>query len=369
MKKELVKKEISLTNTEYSRLFSGASPMETYDLSSKGIRELTFCDGPSGVRKEDANGDSLAGISKTLPSTCFPAGSSLASSFDKELLSSVGKAIGEEASYYGVDVLLGPAINIMRNPLGGRNFEYYSEDPFLAGSLGASYVKGVQSEGVGACLKHFAANNNEKNRFVGDSVIDERALHDIYLKPFEMVVKEGKPYAIMSAYNKLNGTFCSQNGTLLNDTLRKQWGFNGVVMTDWGGIVSRPFALNNGCDLEMPGMSIHNINSMKKALDDKTVSQEVASISAERIKRLGALTSSKKKEPHFKEHASLALKAALEGAILLKNDGTLPLNEDNDICIIGSLYGTPRYQGSGSSMLNPISFISHQKAFASNNLQ
>lgn len=360
----------TITNEEYSRLFSGSSSMRTYDLSSKGIRPLLLSDGPIGIRMEDANGDSLAGISKTLPSTCFPAASTLASSFDKDLLERVGKAIGEEARHYGADIILGPAINIMRNPLGGRNFEYYSEDPFLTGYLASNYVKGLQSTGTGSCLKHFAANNNETNRFVGDSIVDDRTLHDIYLKPFEMVVKNARPLAVMSSYNRLNGTFCSENEYLLNKTLRKEWGFDGVVMTDWGGCVSRVKGILNGCDLEMPGMCEHNVKEAKRALDDGTIPQNIASQSALRIKKVGELTEKGKfGESHFDEHYELALEAALESAVLLKNDGILPLDENSDFCVIGSLFMTPRYQGSGSSMLNPSRFVSHKGAFASNDIK
>lgn len=359
----------SLSNEEIARLLSGASPMKTYDLKDKGYRSLLLSDGPIGVRMEDANGDSLAGISKTLPSTCFPALSTLASSFDSSLLKEIGEAIGLEARHYGVDVLLAPAMNIMRNPLNGRNFEYFSEDPFLTGSLASSYVEGMQSVGTGSSLKHFAANNNETNRFVGDSSIDLRALHDIYLKGFEMAVKKAHPFAIMAAYNRVNGVFCSQNDYLLNDTLRKEWGFDGLVMTDWGGNVNRVEGIKNGCDLEMPGMSLHSVNLTMNGLHDGTLPASIAMESVKRIRILGERTKEGKGAPdYFFEHYSLALKGALEGAILLKNDGTLPLSKEADACVIGSLFASPRYQGSGSSMLNPALFVSHKMAFGDSNI-
>lgn len=364
------KTSVSLNNEELARLLSGASTMKTYELKEKGCRSLLLSDGPIGVRMEDANGDSLAGISRTLPSTCFPAGSTLASSFDVSLLKEIGEAIGLEAHHYEADVVLGPAMNIMRNPLGGRNFEYYSEDPFLTGSLASSYVVGMQSTGTGSCLKHFAGNNNETNRFVGDSSIDSRALHDIYLKGYEMAVKNSHPWAVMTAYNRVNGVFCSQNGYLLNQVLRQDWGFDGLVMTDWGGIVDRVKALKNGCDLEMPGMSFHNINLTKKSLDDGSLPLSMAEASGERISLLGERTKDGKGGPDFfGEHFELAKKAALESVVLLKNDGILPLSEGEDICIIGSLFETPRYQGSGSSMLNPAIFVSHRSAMAERNLR
>lgn len=355
----------TLTLWEKCRLVSGNQTMATLALPEKGIRALTLSDGPNGVRKEDPNGDSLSGISESFPTTCFPTGIALASSFNLELLQEVGRAMGEECLDNDVNVLLGPAINIQRNPLCGRNFEYLSEDPLLSGAMGASFTKGIQSKGVGACVKHFACNGNEKYRFVGDSIVDDRALNEIYLTSFEIAVKEGKPYAIMTAYNKVNGAFCSENGFLLNDTLRAKWGFDGLVMTDWGGVHDKVEAIRNGLSLEMPGMEIHSMQATYDAVKEGKLDQE--KLDSAVLDVLNALKRTEEVqdfECDYKKHYELAVKAATEGAVLLENDGTLPLNSKNHYLVIGDLFATMRYQGSGSSLLNPRILKTHEQAFA-----
>ena len=260
---------------------------------------------------------------------------------------------------------MGPAVNIQRNPLCGRNFEYLSEDPLLAGKVGAELVKGIQSQGVGACVKHFACNNNEKYRFVGESVVDPRALHEIYLKPFEIIVRESDPRAIMTAYNRVNGAFCSENEYLIEEMLRKSWGFDGVVMTDWGGIVRRDIALNHGCDLEMPGMNDFNIKLVYDSVKNGTVLEETLNKSVQRLLDLKEKTYIKEQIPaDYEANYKLALDIALEGAVLLKNENDLlPLSKDKKYLVIGGLFDSMRYQGSGSSLLNPMMIKDHKKAF------
>ncbi len=240
-----------LTVEEKAALVSGTDFMYTNPVPRLDIPSLCTSDGPHGLRKQTGEQDN--GISQSEPSTAFPTAVSTASSWNPENTRKMGKAMAEECKHYGVGILLGPGVNIKKNPLCGRNFEYFSEDPLLAGEMGAAEVEGIQKEGVGVSLKHFALNNNENFRFLGDSIADERAIREIYLKPFEKVVKKAKPASLMCAYNKINGTFCSENKWLLTDVLRDEWGFDGLVMTDWGAIHDRVKALQSGLDLEMPG--------------------------------------------------------------------------------------------------------------------
>lgn len=363
------KKITSLTLKEKAMLLSGYKTMETYSIKEKGIEPIFMSDGPCGIRKEDINGNSLNNISKTLPATCFPAGVTIASTWNKDLLNQMGKQLGKECNHFNINVLLAPAVNIQRNPLCGRNFEYLSEDPYLSGKLGAAIVKGIQLENVAACIKHYACNNNEKYRFIGDSIVDLKALHEIYLKPFEIITKEANPYAIMTAYNKVNGVFCSENKYLIEDTLRNTFGFNGLVMTDWGGIVNRDVALKNGLDLEMPGMNIYNNKLLYDSVINKKINEELLDKSISRILELKERTRITKKDVDFNESFNLSLKLAVEGAVLLKNkDNILPLNKEEKYLIVGDLFNTIRYQGSGSSMINPILLKDHKEAFKENNI-
>ena len=355
----------SLTLKEKASLVVGYRNMSTLPIPEKGVEPIILSDGPNGLRVESLEGDSLSNISKTKPSTCFPSGVTLASTWNLDLITKMGEVMGKEAISYGINVILGPAVNILRNPLCGRNFEYLSEDPLLAGKIGASLTSGIQSQGIGACIKHFAGNNNEKYRFVGDSIIDPRALHEIYLKPFETIVKESNPRAAMTAYNSLNGCFCSENKWLLQETLRKSWGFDGVVMTDWGGIVHRDIALNHGCDLEMPGMNDYGIKLVYDGVKNGVISEETLNTSVQRLLDLKQRTYIKEQIPcDFNEHYKLALDIALEGAVLLKNNHhALPLSKHQKVLVVGDLFEHMRYQGAGSSLLNPMVIKDHKQAF------
>ena len=354
-----------MTLCEKASLLCGYKTMETYPIERLDIPSLVLSDGPNGLRKEGGEGDSLAGIAKTLPTTCFPTGASIASSWDKHLAYQMGKAIGEECLHYGVDVLLGPAVNIKRNPLCGRNFEYLSEDPLLAGYIGAGLLNGVQSNGVGACMKHYAANNLEKYRYTGDSIVDERALREIYLKPYELINKLAAPKAVMLAYNKVNGDFCSENKHLIEDILREEFSFKGITMTDWGGLYNRESALNNGCDLEMPGMTIHNVNTIIKGVKENRISVKTLDKSVRRILTLVKESKSvNRKEADFDKNYDLSVKIASKSAVLLKNnDNILPLKNSDKLLVIGGLFETMRYQGSGSSLLNPYRLMDHKNSF------
>ena len=354
----------SLTLKEKASILVGYKTMATFPVPEKGVESVIMSDGPNGLRIEEINGDSLTNITKAQKASCFPAGVTLTSSWNLDLANKMGSAIGSEAIHYGINVVLGPAVNIQRNPLCGRNFEYLSEDPLLSGKIGAELTKGIQSQGVGACIKHYACNNNEKYRYIGDSVVDMRALHEIYLKPFEIIVREADPRSIMTAYNQTNGAFCSENKYLIEDVLRNSWGFDGVVMTDWGGIVHRDVALKNGCDLEMPGMNDFNIKVIYDAVKNGSLDESLLDKSVQRIIDLKDRTRIKEqKQADFDAHYKLALDIALEGAVLLKNNGALPLSKDKKYLVIGGLFDTMRYQGSGSSLLNPIKIKDHRTAF------
>lgn len=358
-----------MTLEEKASLLSGYKNMATYPIERLSLPSLTLSDGPNGLRIEKKDGNSMNGISNTEPSTCFPSGVNLASSFDKDLIHRIGNAIAEECVHYDVNIVLGPAINIKRNPLGGRNFEYYSEDPFLSGKIAESYVDGVQENGkVGCCLKHFACNNNEKYRFVGDSIVDQRALHEIYLKPFEMTVRHSHPFAIMSAYNEVNGIHCSENSYLQNELLKDTWGFDGITMTDWGGIISRDQGLIGGTDLEMPGQVRHSISLLMNKVNNKEMDVSLLDQSVRRIlKTIEKTRIEKRKEADFKKDYELAVEAVENSAVLLKNDNDiLPLKKEEKYIVIGDFFDKIRYQGSGSALLNPYFLYSHHEIFDKN---
>ena len=355
----------SLTLKEKASLLVGYKNMSTLPIPEKGVEPVILSDGPNGLRIEDLNGDSLSNISNTKPSTCFPTGITLASTWNTDLIRQMGEAMGKESIHYGINVILGPAVNILRNPLCGRNFEYLSEDPLLSGYIGASLTNGIQSQGIGACIKHYACNNNEKYRFVGDSILDQRALHEIYLKPFELIVKDANPRSIMTAYNQVNGVFASENEYLLEEMLRKSWGFDGVVMTDWGAIVHRDIALNHGCDLEMPGMNDYGIKLIYDGVKNGIIKEDTLNKSVQRILDLKQRTYIKEQKPaDFEAHYQLALDIALEGAVLLKNkNNILPLSKYQKVLVVGGLFDSMRYQGAGSSLLNPMIVKDHKTAF------
>lgn len=355
-----------LTLEERVQLLAGESHWKTHAAPSADIPSLFLSDGPHGLRKQEGAQDCM-GIAESRPATCFPTASALACSFDPELVERVGAAIGEEARRQGVDVVLGPGVNIKRHPLCGRNFEYFSEDPVVSGELGAAMVRGIQSRGVGACLKHFAANSQEHARMVSDSVVDERTLRELYLAPFEHVVRHARPWSVMTAYNKLNGVYCSEHEWLLREALRGEWGFDGAVVSDWGAMSSSVASVRAGLDLCMPGPRRDHARALVEAVRSGELEEGCVNEAASHIERLarrvkacqaegsigGAPALSLTDEEFYRAHADLAREAAAQSAVLLKNDGVLPLNPDAKVAVIGAFARMPRYQGSGSSRINP----------------
>lgn len=355
-----------LTLEERAQLLAGESHWKTHAVPSADIPSLFLSDGPHGLRKQEGAQDCM-GIAESRPATCFPTASALACSFDPELVERVGAAIGEEARRQGVDVVLGPGVNIKRHPLCGRNFEYFSEDPVVSGELGAAMVRGIQSRGVGACLKHFAANSQEHARMVSDSVVDERTLRELYLAPFEHVVRHARPWSVMTAYNKLNGVYCSEHEWLLREVLRGEWGFDGAVVSDWGAMSSSVASVRAGLDLCMPGPRRDHARALVEAVRSGGLEEGCVNEAASHIERLarrvkacqaegsigGAPALSLTDEEFYRAHADLAREAAVQSAVLLKNDGVLPLNPDAKVAVIGAFARMPRYQGSGSSRINP----------------
>lgn len=351
-----------LTVEEKAALVAGVDFMYTNPVPRLGIPSVRMSDGPHGLRVQSEGGDN--GVSDSAPATCFPAAASTASGWNIENTYKMGVAIGEECAHYGINVLLGPGTNIKRNPLAGRNFEYFSEDPYLAGKMAAAEVKGVQEKGSGVSVKHFALNNSENFRFMGDSVCDMRAMRELYLKPFEIIVKESKPQTFMCAYNKINGTYCSQNKWLLTDVLRTEWGFGGLVMTDWGATHDRLEMIRAGLDLEMPGDTDICRKWIIDGVSDGTLKTEDLDKAVENVLRLVELhRNDKKKEADFAAHNALAAEIAADCAVLLKNDGVLPLAKDGNYFVVGELFEKPRYQGSGSSMINPTFLSTPKTAF------
>ena len=345
-----------MTLADKIALCSGANFWETKKYETYGIPSLFMCDGPHGLRKQENAADML-GVNNSRPATCFPAEVTTAGSWDPALLEQIGAAIGEEAKEQGVGLVLGPGANLKRNPLCGRNFEYFSEDPCLAGKLAAGFIRGVEAQGIGTSLKHFAANSQELSRFTSDSVMDDRTLRELYLTAFEIAVKEGKPSTVMCAYPKLNGTHCSDHKELLTDILREEWGFDGMVVTDWGAMNNRIEGFRAGCDLNMPGGSDYMEKEVLAAVKAGTLPESCVDDSARRVLKLvfrAAETLSKQASCDYEAHHALAKRAATEGAVLLKNeDGILPLKQDARIAVIGAMAKSIRYQGAGSSHINP----------------
>lgn len=344
-----------LTLEEKASLTSGKGFWNLKGIKRLGIPSITVSDGPHGLRKSlDTDGEDILASEKA---TCFPTASALASTWDEALIEHVGRTIGKEAKSRHVSVLLGPGANIKRHPYCGRNFEYFSEDPLLSGKMAASFIKGVQSEGVAAALKHFVANNQETNRLVTDAIIDERTLREIYLKSFEIAVKEGDPASVMTAYNKVNGTYMSEHGALVNGILRDEWNFQGVMMTDWGGCNDRILGLKNGQDLQMPGTGGETDRAIMAAINNGTLDERLLDRASKRILSLIDTTSHVLDEQSaFDKHAhhAFARKVAAEGMVLLKNDNEmLPLDRSDSIALIGDFAKHPRYQGNGSSRINP----------------
>jgi beta-glucosidase len=346
---DLIKK---MTLEEKAALCTGASPWTTTPVEHLDVPEMTVSDGPHGVRRvEDVNDF----ITTSLPATCFPTASCTASTWDVDLVEKLGQAIAEECIALNVDVVLGPGANMKRTPLGGRNFEYFSEDPYLAGQMAASFIAAVQGKGVGTSLKHFAVNNQETQRMVIDAQVDERSLREIYLAAFETAVKESKPWTVMCAYNKLNGTFCSQHHRLLVDILKEEWGFEGFVVSDWGAVHDRVAALQGGLDLEMPGPRERRVNQVIEAVRSGELDESVLDESVRRILGIVFKAVETPKEGSFDaaSHHALARRIAAEGMVLLKNDGLLPLKDHQHIAVIGRAAQEAHFQGGGSSHINP----------------
>ncbi len=395
--KELVSQ---MTLEEKAGLCSGRDVWHTKPVERIGVGSVMVSDGPHGLRKQMNTQDNL-GIGDSVPATCFPTASLTACSFDPELLGEMGKGIAEECIAESVDVVLGPGVNMKRSPLCGRNFEYFSEDPYLAGKLAAGYINGVQSQGVGTSLKHFAANNQEKRRMSIDAQVDERTLNEYYLKAFEIAVKESQPRSVMCSYNKVNGKYSSENKWLLTETLREKWGFDGLVVSDWGATHLRPSGVESGLDLEMPGSMGINDSEIIKAVQEGSLLEEQLDLAAARVvafaleaedaKRHQNVSTGENVAPNenaassesdslnenaapnksttlnrnvafntangmgSKEHHSLAVRIAEESMVLLKNDtGLLPLKNGQKVAVIGPFAESPRFQGAGSSKITPI---------------
>ncbi len=345
---------------------SGASQWKTKGFQMYSIPSILMTDGPHGLRKvltsEDALGDEVSHNA-----TCFPTASATACSWDRALLQEMGQALADEALKEQVSVILGPGVNIQRNPLCGRNFEYFSEDPYLAGEMGTAWIRGVQSKGIGVSLKHFAGNNQEHLRMTSDSLIDERALREIYLPAFEKAVKTARPITVMCAYNKLNGTYCSDHAYLLREILRGEWGFEGVVISDWGGMGDRVKAFEAGLDLEMPGVVGLFDADVLAAVEKGGLAEERIDECVDRLLEM-VDAADKNKKINFtydvESHHQLARKIAAHSAVLLKNqDGILPIQSYQKIAVIGALAKFPRYQGAGSSIVNPTKLSSALDGF------
>lgn len=346
-----------LTLEEKASLASGSNFWHTQPIERVGIPAVMLTDGPHGLRKQPDGGDNL-GFETSVPATCFPPLVGMGSSWDTEVLEKVGRALGEETSIEDVAVVLGPGINIKRSPLCGRNFEYISEDPIVAGTLGAAYVNGVQSQGVGTSVKHFAANNQEEERMRASSNVDERTLREIYLRGFQRVVEEAQPWTVMCSYNRINGVHASSDHWLLTDILRGEWGFKGLVVSDWGATVDRIDGIKAGMDLEMPSTGGKTDAQIVAAVEDGSLDEAALDITTQRVLDLidkAAAGAGEVNGPlDVEAHHEIAREVAGRSVVLLRNeDNLLPLSPDAKIAVIGAFAEEPRYQGAGSSMINP----------------
>ena len=351
---ELLLKKLTLE--EKCALLSGAETFKTRGMPEHGIPQIWLSDGPHGLRKQAGESDHL-GLNPSVPATCFPTASAVANSWDAALGEEIGAALGEEAAAQEVSVVLGPGLNMKRNPLCGRSFEYFSEDPYLAGKLAAGYIRGIQSKGVAACPKHFAVNSQETRRMASDSIVDERTLREIYLTGFEIAVKEGHPRSIMSSYNLVNGTYANENKHLLMEILRGEWGFDGAVITDWGGSNDHALGVKNGSTLEMPAPGGDSVRELLAAVESGKITE--SDIDARLSELLPLVFDTKAaldaapREFDAAAHHALARRAAAESLVLLKNEGALlPLAAGTKVAVIGDFAKNPRYQGAGSSMVN-----------------
>ena len=347
-----------LTLEQKCALLSGDTVFTTRGYKNAGVPSITLSDGPNGVRKQAGAADHL-GLNPSVPATCFPTAATVACSWDPALGEEIGRAMGEEAAAQEVAVLLGPGLNTKRSPLCGRNFEYFSEDPYLSGKMAAAYVRGIQSEGISACPKHFAVNSQELRRMASDSVVDERTLRELYLTGFEIVVKEAHPKALMSSYNLINGTYANENAHLLQDILRGEWGFDGAVVTDWGGSNDHALGVKNGSTLEMPAPGGDAVRELLAAVQSGKIAEADVDARLDELLTL-VLDTHAAVERHSRSfdadaHPALARRAAGESVVLLKNDDALlPLAEGTRVAVIGDFAETPRYQGAGSSAVNSI---------------
>ena len=354
-------------------LLSGAGTFTTRGCPKAGVPSITLSDGPNGVRKQAGAADHL-GLNPSVPATCFPTAATVACSWDPALGEEIGRAMGEEAAAQEVAVLLGPGLNTKRSPLCGRNFEYFSEDPYLSGKMAAAYVRGIQSEGIAACPKHFAVNSQELRRMASDSVLDERTLRELYLTGFEIVVKEAAPKTIMSSYNLVNGTYANENAHLLQDILRRDWGFSGAVVTDWGGSNDHALGVKNGSTLEMPAPGGDAVRELLAAVQSGKITEADVDARLDELLTL-VLDTSAAVQKHSRSfdadaHHALARRAAAESAVLLKNDGgILPLATGAKVAVIGDFAETPRYQGAGSSAVNSIKVDTLLDCLAQSGLQ
>ena len=354
-------------------LLSGAGTFTTRGCPKAGVPSITLSDGPNGVRKQAGAADHL-GLNPSVPATCFPTAATVACSWDPALGEEIGRAMGEEAAAQEVAVLLGPGLNTKRSPLCGRNFEYFSEDPYLSGKMAAAYVRGIQSEGIAACPKHFAVNSQELRRMASDSVLDERTLRELYLTGFEIVVKEAAPKTIMSSYNLVNGTYANENAHLLQDILRRDWGFSGAVVTDWGGSNDHALGVKNGSTLEMPAPGGDAVRELLAAVQSGKITEANVDARLDELLTL-VLDTSAAVQKHSRSfdadaHHALARRAAAESAVLLKNDGgILPLAAGARVAVIGDFAETPRYQGAGSSAVNSIKVDTLLDCLAQSGLQ
>ena len=335
------------------RLLSGSNMLQVRGLPRHGLDPIDVSDGPHGLRHQVKGGDHL-GVSGSTPATCFPTAATLGSTWDVDLIERVGAALGLEAAAQGVAVVLGPGLNLKRHPAGGRCFEYLSEDPLLSGKLAAAMVRGIQSQGVGACLKHFAVNNQEDHRLVVDAVVDERTLRELYLTGFEIAVRESAPWTVMCSYNLVNGVYASEHHELLTTILRDQWGFDGLVMTDWGAANDRVDGIKAGLDLDMPGHRGAYDATIHRALESGELSQESLDLCVGRVVDLLARSRRDRPTADYDAHHLLGREAAAAGSVLLTNDGTLPLPDGmTKVAVVGAFAASPRYQGAGSSQVRP----------------
>ena len=345
-----------MTAEEKARLCSGRSFWFLEGIERLELKQVMVTDGPHGLRKQNTSADHV-GLNRSVPAVCFPTAVTLAATWNTTLLEEIGQALGQQCIDEDVAVLLGPGLNIKRHPYCGRNFEYFSEDPLLSGKMAAALVRGVQSQGVGTSIKHYAVNNQENGRMILDAVVDERSLREIYLRGFEIAVTEAQPWTVMCAYNRVNGEYCSEHNWLLNTVLRDEWGFEGLVVTDWGAANDRVKGIQNGLDLEMPSSGGINDEKVLRALSTGELSEadlDQAIMRNVAVSLLGEDVQESQVSLDLQAHHNLARRAAIEGTVLLKNDDQLlPLKSNQSVAVIGAFAKHPRYQGAGSSQVNP----------------